>query len=145
MALWSILLEIFKRPTLGDALADLVMFMVPLWIAVIAGVLVGWAWKPKWANLRRVMDSSITLDSANTVASRASSSVPAFNPLKIQLPSFISWVADDGIQKETSSVPPNLTDDCRFVRFYSSRSQVSQQLKRPPRFNFQLMNLDFGN
>lgn len=124
MALWSILLEIFKRPTLGDALADLVMFMVPLWIAVIAGVLVGWAWKPKWANLRRVMDSSITLDCANTVASRASSSVPAFNPLKIQLPSFISWIADDGIQKETSPAPPNLTDDCSSSQLEKDKSSI---------------------
>ncbi|XP_045810379.1 uncharacterized protein LOC123904802 isoform X3 [Trifolium pratense] len=32
-----------------DILANLVTFIAPLWIAVIFGVVVGWAWKPKWA------------------------------------------------------------------------------------------------
>lgn len=32
-----------------DILGNLVTFIAPLWIAVIFGVVVGWAWKPKWA------------------------------------------------------------------------------------------------
>ncbi|RDY14303.1 StAR-related lipid transfer protein 7, mitochondrial, partial [Mucuna pruriens] len=32
-----------------DFITDLAMFITPLWIAVIVGVVVGWAWKPKWA------------------------------------------------------------------------------------------------
>ncbi|KAJ9148169.1 hypothetical protein P3X46_030249 [Hevea brasiliensis] len=125
MALWSILLEILNRPTLGDALAELVIFMIPLWIAVIVGVLLGWAWKPKWANLGRVMlDSSVAKDSDNTVASQASSSIPTLNLFKIQLPSFIPWVADDGIQKGTSSAPPTMTDDCSSSQVQNDKSSM---------------------
>ena len=49
MALLSILLETLRRLDYGiwDVLSELAMFTVPLWIAVVAGVLVGWAWKPK--------------------------------------------------------------------------------------------------
>ncbi|XP_004495515.1 uncharacterized protein [Cicer arietinum] len=32
-----------------DIIGSLVTFIAPLWIAVIFGVVVGWAWKPKWA------------------------------------------------------------------------------------------------
>ncbi|KDP25225.1 hypothetical protein JCGZ_20381 [Jatropha curcas] len=113
MALWSILLDILNRPTIGDIVAELVMFMAPLWIAVIIGVLVGWAWKPKWANLgRELLDSSVNKDSANTVPSPASSSIPTLNSLKFQLPSCISWIADDGIQKDSPPAPPSLSADC---------------------------------
>lgn len=28
---------------------DLVLFIAPLWIAVVVGVLVGWVWRPSWA------------------------------------------------------------------------------------------------
>lgn len=122
MALWSILLEILKRPTTGDVLAELVMLMIPLWIAVFVGVLVGWAWKPKWANLgRELFDSSVPKDSANTVPLPASSSIPSFNSLKFQLPSCISWIADDGIQKDSSSVPSTLSANC------SSSTQLEKE------------------
>lgn len=44
------LFRIFQIPTsLMDIITDLAMFITPLWIAVIVGVVVGWAWKPKWA------------------------------------------------------------------------------------------------
>ncbi|KAF2298067.1 hypothetical protein GH714_010846 [Hevea brasiliensis] len=123
MAVWSILLEILKRPTFGDVVIELVMFMIPLWIAVIVGVLVGWAWKPKWANLGRVMfDSSVSKDSATTVASPASLSISTLNSLKFQLPSFISWVANDGIQKDSSSAPPSLRHDFSSSQLQKDKS-----------------------
>ena len=46
MALFGVL----ERATVVDILGELAMFIAPLWIAVIFGVIVGWAWKPKWAN-----------------------------------------------------------------------------------------------
>lgn len=118
MALWSILLEILKRPTFGDVLAELVMFVIPLWIAVIVGVLVGWAWKPKWANLGRTMlDSSVSKDSVKAIASPPSSLITTLNSMKFQLPSFMSRTAEDGVQKDSSSAPPDIRDDSRFVGY----------------------------
>lgn len=42
-------LSSFFYPALG--FSDLFVFAAPLWIAVAAGVLVGWVWRPRWAYL----------------------------------------------------------------------------------------------
>ncbi|KAG5255311.1 Polyketide cyclase/dehydrase and lipid transport superfamily protein [Salix suchowensis] len=50
MALGSVLLEILQRPTVGEVLGEILIFVIPLWVAVAIGVIVGWAWRPKWAS-----------------------------------------------------------------------------------------------
>ena len=47
----SVLSEILQRPTIVDVLNEFMMLIVPLWVVVFVGVLVGWAWKPKWTNV----------------------------------------------------------------------------------------------
>ncbi|XP_065858449.1 uncharacterized protein [Euphorbia lathyris] len=123
MAVWSILLEIFKRPTIGDILTELAMITIPLWIAVLVGVVVGWTWKPKWANLgREFFDSSV---SKGFPLSGASSYIPSSNSLKFQLPGCISWIADNGIQiNSSSSSQPDLDADCSSSRLENEKSNV---------------------
>lgn len=41
--------EILRKPTIGDIVSELTLFAAPLWIAVFVGIVVGWAWKPRWA------------------------------------------------------------------------------------------------
>ena len=120
MGLVSVFLEILRKPTTGDVLSELVMFIAPLWVAVIVGVLVGWAWKPKWANLggKMLIDCSGSKDS--TPASSESSStgfgsISSLNLIKFQLPSCISWISDDGAEKDSFSLPPTLHSNCRFA------------------------------
>lgn len=116
MALISVFFEILRRPTFADVFAELMMFMAPLWIAVFVGVLVGWTWKPNWANLGRdTLDFKVSNDSSP--ASSASSSeklnqsslgfgsIPGLNSLKSQLPICIPWISDFGVDKENTSVP----------------------------------------
>ncbi|ONK71728.1 uncharacterized protein A4U43_C04F11750 [Asparagus officinalis] len=43
------LIEILKKPTIGDIVSELAMFAAPLWIAVFVGLVVGWSWRPRWA------------------------------------------------------------------------------------------------
>lgn len=43
------LVEILRRPTVADVAVELAAFVAPLWIAVFAGLLLGWAWRPGWA------------------------------------------------------------------------------------------------
>lgn len=119
MALGSVLLEILQRPTIGEVLSEILIFVIPLWVAVAVGVLVGWAWKPKWAsNLSREMllDSKVSKEAKKEgefSATTRSSVIPSFNILKFQLPSCVSWVADDGgFQKDSLSVPPTLNSEC---------------------------------
>ncbi|XWS48715.1 hypothetical protein CRYUN_Cryun13aG0100300 [Craigia yunnanensis] len=125
MGLVSVFLEILRKPTIGDALSELMMFIAPLWVAVIVGVLVGWSWKPKWANLGRemLMDCSGSKDS--TPASSESSStgfgsILSLNSIKFQLPSCTSWITDDGAQKDSFSFPPTLDSSC-------SSSQIEKE------------------
>ncbi|ESW15956.1 hypothetical protein PHAVU_007G117200 [Phaseolus vulgaris] len=43
-------IPLFPTPTIIiPIITDLAVFITPLWIAVIVGVILGWAWKPKWA------------------------------------------------------------------------------------------------
>ncbi|CAL9203849.1 unnamed protein product [Musa hybrid cultivar] len=43
------LVEISRKPNFADVAVELAMFAAPLWIAVLAGLLLGWAWRPGWA------------------------------------------------------------------------------------------------
>lgn len=119
MALLSLISEIFQRPTIAGVLGELVTLMAPVWIAVIVGVLVGWAWKPKWANLgMELLDGSKESSPVSTASSSTfASSIPSFNPLKMQLPTCISWISDVGAEKGTLSLPPTAVPESRFVWF----------------------------
>ncbi|KAL5764351.1 hypothetical protein ACOSQ2_016945 [Xanthoceras sorbifolium] len=125
MGLASILLEILSRPNMGDVLSELMMFMAPLWVAVIVGVLVGWTWKPKWANLacRDLMDSFPFKDS-NSSSSVGFGSIPSLNFLKFQLPTCISWVSDDGVQRDSFDAPPPINSNCSSSKSTKENSVV---------------------
>ncbi|XP_010099429.2 uncharacterized protein LOC21386794 [Morus notabilis] len=42
--------RVLERPTMVGVCTGMIMFLVPIWVAFIVGVMVGWAWKPKWAS-----------------------------------------------------------------------------------------------
>ncbi|KAK4421415.1 hypothetical protein Salat_2092000 [Sesamum alatum] len=110
MALVSAFLEILQRPTIGDVLSELMVLMAPIWIAVVVGVLVGWAWKPKWANMNvDFLDSTAKGGESNNksrmVLPQFSASMPSLSSLKLQVPTCISWISDFGLEKDNSSLP----------------------------------------
>ncbi|XVF51181.1 hypothetical protein PTKIN_Ptkin04bG0163800 [Pterospermum kingtungense] len=118
MVLVSVFLEILRKPTIGDALSEVMMFIAPLWVAVILGVLVGWAWKPKWANLGRdmLMDCSGSKDSTSASSESSSTgfgSISSLNSIKFLLPSCTSWIMNDGAKKDSFSLPHTLDSNCR--------------------------------
>lgn len=51
MAVVEAFQRVLERPTMVGVCTEMVMLLGPIWIAFVVGVLVGWAWKPKWANL----------------------------------------------------------------------------------------------
>ncbi|XP_044476782.1 uncharacterized protein LOC123204249 [Mangifera indica] len=112
MGLASVLWEIFNKPTAGDVVRELFMLIAPLWIAVIVGVLVGWAWKPKWVNLdyRDLVDASLS-KVANS-SSIGFASIPSLDFLKFQLPTCISGVSDDGLKSDAFNDQPTINSDC---------------------------------
>ncbi|XP_057969690.1 uncharacterized protein LOC131158814 [Malania oleifera] len=108
MALVSALLEILRRPSIWDIWVDLILFVAPLWIAVLVGVLVGWAWKPSWANLGRdVLDFF--------------GSIPSVSSLKWHFPSCSSCVGDDGVARESVSAPSAVSSDCSSLRLETEK------------------------
>ena len=126
MALLSILSEILGKPRIVDVLGELMVLIAPLWIAVIVGVLVGWSWKPKWANLgREMLDSSGSDESKSTSTSFSLlGSIPSFNSLNFQMPSCLLSSFDGKDEKETSSSPSNSDSDsrlfsCSFKQLFS--------------------------
>ncbi|KAK5782699.1 StAR-related lipid transfer 7, mitochondrial [Gossypium arboreum] len=117
MVLVSVFLEILRKPTIGDVLKELMIFIAPLWIAVIVGVLVGWAWKPKWANIGREMMIDCAVSKDSTPASSDSSStsfnlISSLNSIKFLLPSCISWITDDEAQSDPFSLLPTVDSNC---------------------------------
>lgn len=106
MALVSVLLEILQRPTIVDVLSELLMFIAPLWIAVLVGVLVGWAWKPRWANVlsKDTFPTSPTTTTLSTCF--AFVPIPSLNSLKFQFPNCILWTNNDDDDKEALPLSP---------------------------------------
>lgn len=44
-------LECFNKPAVMEALVDILICAVTIWIAVMIGLLIGWSWRPSWAGL----------------------------------------------------------------------------------------------
>ncbi|KAL8535654.1 hypothetical protein ACS0TY_011326 [Phlomoides rotata] len=120
MALVSAFLEILQKPTIGDVVTELMVFMAPIWVAVLVGVLVGWAWKPKWVNLK--VESLDSNKSAMMGFPQFSASIPSFTSLKRQIPACVSWVPDfSSVEKESSSSPYL---DCSSSKMETEKSNV---------------------
>jgi hypothetical protein len=50
-ALLDLLMGIFRQQTLGGAALELAALAAPLWLAALVGLLIGWAWRPRWAGV----------------------------------------------------------------------------------------------
>lgn len=48
-ALLDLLMGVFRQPTLGGVALELASLAAPLWLAALVGLLIGWAWRPRWA------------------------------------------------------------------------------------------------
>ncbi|XP_028756001.1 uncharacterized protein LOC114731634 [Neltuma alba] len=124
MALLSALLGILAKSSVVDILGDLFIFIASLWIAVIVGVLVGWAWKPKWANFGRDMLDSLVPNDNNSSSSSLSTrfaSIPSLNLFKTKLPGFIAWPSNVGYQEESSS------PECSSSQVEKDKSLLTEQ------------------
>ncbi|KAM7280210.1 hypothetical protein ACFE04_007344 [Oxalis oulophora] len=121
MALCSIIMEVLNKPTIWGVLSELMMLMTPLWIAVTTGVLVGWAWKPNWANNLRLDKIDSSSGNTSVVVSKESclGSIASLNFFKFQLP----WCSTDATNKDSLPVSP--PSDCS-----SASSSDSSQLEK---------------
>lgn len=85
-----------------NVLADLMVLIAPLWIAVVFGVLVGWLWRPTWAN-SDIIINNLKMPTKNYCSKDFVSSFPSFNSLKSQLPTCFFPFSDHGVLEVGSS------------------------------------------
>ncbi|GLT78676.1 hypothetical protein SLA2020_502040 [Shorea laevis] len=45
------LMEFWKKPTITETFVDILLCAVPIWLAVMIGLLIGWSWRPRWTSL----------------------------------------------------------------------------------------------
>jgi len=98
------------------ALIEVLVFLVPICVAFVFGILIGWAWKPKWA----IMGS----DKLSCFVSKAfDSSFPSsplasvMSPLKgLRSKGSEAWTLNTGEDKTQSSATPNEYEDCSMLQ-----------------------------
>lgn len=82
-----------------------------VWVAFFLGVIVGWAWKPRWATLGSVDKFNFSSPSSVVVSSPIKGL--ASNSLKVWNPSYGSCAIEEGAEKEQVSVPVAKDINCR--------------------------------
>lgn len=43
--------EFLKRPSIAETFVDILLCAVPIWVAVMIGLVIGWSWRPRWTGL----------------------------------------------------------------------------------------------
>lgn len=43
--------SLLGKPAVMETAADMMFCMVPIWVAVAVGLVVGWSWKPQWVSI----------------------------------------------------------------------------------------------
>ncbi|KAG8373141.1 hypothetical protein BUALT_Bualt12G0140000 [Buddleja alternifolia] len=43
--------EFFNNPAIMETFVDILVCAVPIWVAVMIGLLIGWTWRPRWTGL----------------------------------------------------------------------------------------------
>lgn len=88
-------LEILHRPTVREIVLGIVQILGPVWLAFFLGIMMGWAWKPRWA---RPWHCKLDISAPS---SPSSPDVPSLDSCKASTPDSASSAMD----KERTSSP----------------------------------------
>ncbi|XP_022738015.1 uncharacterized protein LOC111290801 isoform X1 [Durio zibethinus] len=102
---------------------EMILYLGPLWIAFFVGIILGWAWKPKWASqgtpklscaLSKSLELSLPSSPSKSPISPLKSfgSAPCLSSLKMQSQTSESWVINDGAHRKQPSVSLSEYDNC---------------------------------
>ncbi|XP_065863148.1 uncharacterized protein [Euphorbia lathyris] len=45
------LIDFWKKPSITETFVDILLCAVPIWLAVMIGLVIGWSWRPRWTGL----------------------------------------------------------------------------------------------
>lgn len=45
------LVEFLRKPSITETFVDILLCAVPIWLAVMIGLVIGWSWRPRWTGL----------------------------------------------------------------------------------------------
>ena len=45
------LVDFLKKPWIAETFVDILLCTVPIWLAVMIGLVIGWSWRPRWTGL----------------------------------------------------------------------------------------------
>ncbi|KAI3471263.1 hypothetical protein Pfo_027926 [Paulownia fortunei] len=108
MALVEAFLEILRRPTIWAMIIGMIQFLGPVWIAFFLGIMVGWAWKPRWASLGNCKFEFSAPSSPSALVPapvKGFGSTQILDSCKVRTRSFGSCVLDNGLGKEQMALP----------------------------------------
>ncbi|KAL0904128.1 hypothetical protein M5K25_026202 [Dendrobium thyrsiflorum] len=91
------LMEIMRMPTIGGVLLELAFLATPLWVAVFVGLVVGWAWRPRWAaglvgGGKGSSDDEMSANESKDAFYGLQLAVPKLDWLRVQLPSYVTYL-----------------------------------------------------
>ncbi|KAL6006846.1 hypothetical protein ACLOJK_032342 [Asimina triloba] len=49
--IYNDLMQFLSRPAIYEAFVDILLCAVPIWVAVMIGLVIGWSWRPRWTGL----------------------------------------------------------------------------------------------
>lgn len=83
--------ELLLRMSAGSAAAEVALLLVPIWAAALLGLVVGWAWKPRWAGSMSLSEVGWSQQADGLgIGSVGFGSIPGFGSIEAQLPGFDS-------------------------------------------------------
>ncbi|KAK1419191.1 hypothetical protein QVD17_28353 [Tagetes erecta] len=107
MGLIGVLSNVLKGANLFNLLPDVMMFIAPIWVGVVLGVLIGWIWRPNWA---------ISAIKNFTISQNKYSSIPSLNLLKCQLPGCFFPFSGTGLAEIDSSGSCSMRGDISLMK-----------------------------
>ncbi|OIT02565.1 PREDICTED: uncharacterized protein LOC109227253 [Nicotiana attenuata] len=48
---WVGLVELINKPAIMETFVDILVCIVPIWVAIMIGLMIGWSWRPRWTGL----------------------------------------------------------------------------------------------
>ncbi|KAJ6410925.1 hypothetical protein OIU84_007642 [Salix udensis] len=145
MALIEALYEVLGNPSsMLGVCTEMVGLLVPLWIAFLIGLVLGWSWKPKWVTRKsdklsccvsKILDSSLPSSPCRSLMSplKTFGSFSQWNSFMLRSSTCeASWAVDNNnnnlAHQNLSPVPPTEYDDCSRSLLNEEQSNLASQV-----------------